>query len=213
MLTTIPFQGFYYSIHDQELDQALERQYSDRATGTHVNKALMQRASDDCNWSHVHEEYARAYCSAFGARFALDGLVFDELNCPKEYNFATDRIFARIPVETASRVLSHTDDKRLRELAKERFTSRSGFISSYSPDIEDWGPIEGWDHNQVGTLLAAYADQESNNEMDGFDQFAEYSLMERDQCNGYIEQWINEASPNAARLLRIHDYLQDRAER
>ena len=49
-------------------------------------------------------------------------------------------------------------DPALRQAIKERFTSRSGFISSYPNHLEDWPPLEQWDHNELGTLLVALLD-------------------------------------------------------
>jgi hypothetical protein len=48
---------------------------------------------------------------------------------------------------------------------------------------------------------------------EGFDTYAEYGLMERAACNGYITQWIEENTPDIDRLYRIHGYLQIRTAR
>jgi hypothetical protein len=42
---------------------------------------------------------------------------------------------------------------------KERHTSRDGFISFYSNNFDDWvKPLSKYDHNELGTLLTAYAE-------------------------------------------------------
>ena len=39
------------------------------------------------------------------------------------------------------------------------FTSRDGFISHYSPDIDDWGQLRNWDHNQLYCMLEAWLEE------------------------------------------------------
>jgi hypothetical protein len=51
----------------------------------------------------------------------------------------------------------------LNKVIRERFTSRSGFISHYPNHISDWPRIEEWDHNHVGTVMAAYLGEEYPN--------------------------------------------------
>jgi hypothetical protein len=210
-ITTLPFSGFYNSYHDAELDSTLEQMFSDRETGCQRNTDLENYMSDSCDWRQVHTEYAKAYAVAFGSEFKIEGLEFESLSCPKEYNFSTDRIFAVVPDSELARILAAVEPVAFRALIRARFTSCDGFISSYSNDLDDWGPIEEWDHNQLGTLVWAYANQETN--AGGFDGLAELSLMESAQTNGRLDSWISEATPEATRLFNIHDYLNARKER
>lgn len=88
------------------------------------------------------------------------GLEFDALDSPTSYNFATDRVFAYIPMATVellftrSRVDNHDP---LRSLIRDSFTSRSGFSSHYDNDLDAWleKPLDEWDHNELGVLLVA----------------------------------------------------------
>ena len=102
---------------------------------------------------------------------------------PREYNFTTDRIFIKLPAKEIRRIHKATEPEVLAEVAAEEFTSRSGFISFYSPDVESWGPLKTWDHNQRYCLLTAYARQEEPG-------FAEASLVEDYNCNGDIDNWL-----------------------
>jgi hypothetical protein len=204
MLTTIPFCGFYDSLHDSMLDDAVEQMMSDES-GSPYN-GLVYKVQMDCRWKPVHEAYARAYCENFGIHFELKSLTFDELKSPKYYNFETDRIFATISTEEVARIASETNWDDFAELAKERFTSRSGFSSFYNPDYLTWGPVETWDHNQVGTLIELLVGED-------FDHYKEYDLMEDDRGNGEIEGWISENTPNIGRLYNIADYLRTREAR
>lgn len=202
MLTTIPFSGFYNSLHDQELDYELERMFADRATGCQTNDALLHHALDVVDWGFVHHAYAKEYAEQFAWKFKVQ-MTFESLQSPREYNFTTDRIFCEIPVREVHRIIGMVGLDAISELARERFTSCSGF---YSPDIEDWGQISTWDHNQVGTVMEALAAGED------FDGGQEFDLMEDPRGNGRLEEWLSH-SEKMVRLLNIHDYLQDRRER
>lgn len=207
MLTTIPFSGFYHSLHDSSLDDALDQMFSDHATGCTVNHKLRDRAFEACQWGLVHANYAGAYAKALAAEFKI-ALTFEALKSPREYNFETDRIFCEIGLDEVKRLRAETSEKPFRDLARARFTSRSGFISFYSPDVDEWGAIETWDLNQVGTLLEAYIEEQHG---DRFDQQAELDLMESAMANGRLDEWIIQATPGIGRLFTIHDYLQERA--
>ena len=202
MLTTLPFAGFYNSSHDQNLDFALERMFSDKETGCHANQGLMNRAFDSIDWQMVHTKYAKEYAEQFGREFEIPSLKFESLQSPKYYNFETDRIFCEISEEDVRRLLLSMSGEALANAAKCRFTSCSGFISFYDPDVSTWGPIEGWDHNQVGTVLEALA----------WD-LDELTLMESAECNGKFDDWLYSSSQKVHRLLNVHDYLQERENR
>lgn len=214
MLTTIPFAGFYYSVHDQECDDALN-QYFQNENGD-PNEPLVARAFDMIDWRAMQEKYARAYVENFASEFKIK-CEFESMQSPREYNFGTDRIFATIEESEVRRIFAATKPETLAEVARERFTSRSGFISHYSPDIEDWGDVAEWDHNQVGTVLLAYANQESESGKE-FDSWEEVSLMESDRDNGHIEQWLGESvrpacAEDFARLDKVYAYLRERERR
>lgn len=210
MLTTIPFSGFYESLHDSAMDDALDQMFSDRATGCEVNRDLAWRASDLCRWNQVQGAYTSRYAEEFARAFSIPSLQFESLTSPREYNFSTDRIFCTISEDDARHILGAVDYPAFAALVRETFTSRDGFISYYSPDLTEWGSIVNWDHNQVGTLLQAYADQVQGSE---FDSWAEYSLMEDCRCNGWLDSWIYENTPGIERLLNVHEYLQERENR
>lgn len=88
------------------------------------------------------------------------GATFETMDSPREYNFTTDRVYAYVPLGMLyllfrrSRAEGHAT---LAAVIKERFTSRSGFISGYRNTLETWlqKPLADWDHNETGTLLVA----------------------------------------------------------
>ena len=172
MLTTIPFQGLYESMWSYELDRA-EEQLADQLKGENDcgpgDDAFRGYSSGDVadalywttNYGFVHNWLAKEYATDYAAKLdELAGwklrLKFDEMLSPREYNFTTDRIFMSLPRSTVRRLRKEVDKAMLDTVAKERFTSYDGFISSYSPYVESWGPLDKWDHNEVGTLLIAW---------------------------------------------------------
>ena len=170
MLINIPFAGFYESWYSGELDEVQERfvEYEvEKNPGLDPvipNKALWKAA----DYGKAYDYIARAYVDHFNKHildeYELDlGLKFESMQSPREYNFATDRIFCEISEENVRKLRSAVSDPALRQAIRERFTSRSGFISSYPNDLEAWNPDPTtWDHNELGTLLVALLDDDED---------------------------------------------------
>lgn len=166
MIINIPFAGFYNSMFSGELDAVQERfvEYEvEKNPGLDPdipNNALWHCADYGIAYDHI----ARAYVAHFNQylidEYDLDlGLKFESMQSPREYNFETDRIFCEISEENVRKLRSAVSDPGLRQAVKDRFTSRSGFISSYPNDLSRWNPDPTtWDHNELGTLLVALLD-------------------------------------------------------
>jgi len=201
METTIPFSGFYYSWHDQELNYALESIFSDN-NGNPI-PSLVEKAFDCVDWKACHVAYAEKYTENFADKFSLSTLKFKELVSPKYYNFQTDRIFCDISLSEVTSIYSQVDKDLLKQYIKSRFTSRDGFISHYSNDIAEWPKdLSQWDHNEVGTLIEAYVDSEN--------------LEEHDLVEDAYEVATNIIYANlkdSYHLFKIADYLRTREER
>ena len=156
MLATIPFSGFYESVH---MD-ALERE------GENYPGA---------DWRRVCYGYAKAYAAEYLHAACIAG-EFESLDSPQEYNFSTDRIFVDIPAREIRRMLATVDPETLARVARDRHTTRPGFFSYYSPRVDDWGPVETWDCNQVGTLIIAFVDDDER----------DWRICEELECKGVI---------------------------
>jgi hypothetical protein len=176
VIIQLPFAGFYESVHDRQLDAAQERDAEHFASNDNedypnavgmdesdLNEIMFEMA----DWHKAHEAYSRDYVSAFAGyvqqETGLDlGLEFEKLESPREYNFGTDRIFARIPVSVLGTLKAAVTLGNLADVIKERHESRSGFASFYTTDIEEWNekPLADWDHNELCTLLIAWMRQE-----------------------------------------------------
>ncbi len=86
--------------------------------------------------------------------------TFESMDSPREYNFATDRVYADIPLAVMRELFRRSKAEKhatLSTVIKERFTSYDGFSSGYSNYLADWlsKPLADWDHNELGTLLIA----------------------------------------------------------
>jgi len=204
LITTLPFAGFYGSQHDAELDYAMEAMFSNDQGDP--NPGLTDRVSSACRWSGVHRAYAKEFAEAFCEEVGIHAARFESMDSPKFYNFETDRLFVELPLEEVQRMMRETSTNSLDQVAGERHTSRSGFISFYSPDWSTWGDVTGWDHNQLQTLVEAYV-RDTQGELE------EAGLMESARGNGRLEEWIANHTPGIERLYRVHDYLRTREAR
>ena len=183
MLTTLPFSGFYNSKWSDELDNVennfIENEAEDDDT---LDESEISEIVDKClqyetQMQYVAQEYVGYFNEKFKEEFGIDlGLRFESLKSPREYNFTSDIIYAYIDEEVVRRLLDDLEESKLADMIRERFTSRSGFISFYTNRIERWKakPIEEWDHNEVGTVLEAYVAQ-----VEDFEWGVYYEMCER----------------------------------
>ena len=197
MQTTIPFQGFYNSEYSEMIDYAIEMAVADDHGDT--NPAIAEKLFYNTDYKAFYKYAAKLYADHFADIFELN-LTFTELDSPREYNFTTDRIFCEIELSEVERIYNLTDKDKLRHLVISLFTSYDGFSSFYSNDLDQWGTdLSKWDHNQVGTLIRAYA--ESSDLMDDFDI---YDLRES------IDDAVYDYVKDADRLYKLSRYLWER---
>jgi hypothetical protein len=202
MLSTIPFLGFYDTVHDDAIDCAIESLFEDD-NGDCNSDLINHFYSSNCiDYEQVRTAYAKDYAQAFAYATKLQ-LSFDELNSPNEYNFQTDRIFVDVTPESVTKLFATVDKDVLRQYIKEEYTSRSGFISFYSPDLNEWpADVTEWDHNQLGTLISVAVD------------FDEEKYMEELNGSGDVDNWVYSAlNEKGTRLSNIAVYLRARQER
>lgn len=207
METTVPFSGFYYSVHDQEIDSCLEQYFSDDC-GECISPVLFQRALDQADWTAIHNDYARQYVEGFSEEFEVK-LSYKLMVSPREYNFTTDRLFAEIELSEVKRLFNLVPREVLEKAIKANFTSYDGFISYYSNDLNDWpSDLSEWDHNQVGTLISAYV---STIEPE-FNQWKEFDLL-GDPVHEFVNELFDKHIEGIDKLNKIYCYLREREER
>jgi hypothetical protein len=206
-LCVLPFSGFYNSSHDEAIDNQEEQMFS--FDDGKVHDSLYEHYWKHMDHGELYEKYAESYVEAISELTELD-LEFDGLSSPREYNFTTDRIFASISRKSLAEVIRAVRGGRLKKMAKEMFTSRSGFISYYSPDVSEWGRVEDWDHNQILCALEAYF-QHLNH---GSSMLLEDQALDRICEGGALDELIYNSAPvESRRALDVFGYLRMRQER
>jgi len=169
------FSGFYESFHSSVFER--EEEY--------ILEEYKGKTWDDFKWEYDYLSYCKNYVHAVNSILDLK-LEFVELSSPREYNFSTDRIFCTISKKDLNKISTALDTEIMKDLVKRRFTSRDGFISSYSNDINEWKekPLKDWDYNELGTLLEAWININSTktSETEEFYDDIDYQAME--YCEG-----------------------------
>lgn len=210
----IPFSGFYYSWHDEAFDSCLERMFDPEGTGASYAGQLQYRFFETVKWHDAQTSYAKTYVAEFAHALGTQ-CEWEEMVSPREYNFGTDRLFAKFPESFMRECFADADIRAMLDtVSRDMFTSRSGFISSYSNDVASWGDMTEWDHNQFGALLKAAANVRLADGED-FGQEQEFALCEDFDCNGNIDNWIweNADADLGNRCDRIASYLAQREAR
>lgn len=196
----VPFSGFYCTLHESEFDQALENMFDPEGSGASYSGKLAMRFSDTVDWRAAQTSYAKEYAQNFAAALSVS-CEWEEMVCPREYNFTTDRIFAKFNAEELRTMFARADIRAGLDLvAADMFTSRSGFISYYSPNVDSWGAdVSEWDYNQRGALLRAAANIIIS-DCENFGQEQEFDLMENARCNGCLDNWIWNTTTDGAKM-------------
>lgn len=154
------FSGFYGSLWDD----CGEDQEIENLNDTRQEKGLPPITWDDCKWDYktfhrvLAEDIAGIVSEYLKAEGFISGYEFEKLTSPREYNFSNDSIDVSFITdnknEKAIRDYLTDNDKAFSEYLKGKYTSRSGFMSSYSNDIEEWGANEYMTHlHKLGAVL------------------------------------------------------------
>lgn len=172
------FPGFYESILSGILDSAVERETEymvEKESSqryypeTYFPEALRLDHSD--LWEHVsysdaYRDIAKDYCEVFdqwmndNLETPLGSFKFESMDSPREYNFTTDRVYVTCPLAVIDSLYAGIDVAKLQATIEARHTSRDGFCSFYSNDLETWQDkasdgLAELDHNELGTILSA----------------------------------------------------------
>lgn len=194
----LPFCGFYESVADWQIEETVNRAFDYEGTGC-------PEIPDDF-WTYWDAgPVCKAYCKLYVERYVqyikdkLDidiSLEFDDVVSPKFYNFETDRIFAYISHVDVCKLYNIVNTPALRIMVRERHSSRAGFASFYSNDLDDkegeWGrELHEWDSVQLQTLLLAAFEQEGEEPDDTM------AIMEDCMGSGELDNvvWMNASRP------------------
>ena len=92
LITTVPFSGFY-NAHEITLEDRAEVWQGIDGEDT----------EQDLDWVAIYEDFAKRYTLELAGALGIT-LEYVELKRPREYNFETDRIMARISQEDANKM-------------------------------------------------------------------------------------------------------------
>jgi len=209
-----PFAGFYETWHSDRVDQVEEQMFSGD-DGNITSQAAYEAFWENLNYGPVYAKYAEAYVAALAHVLKIP-LAYEEMVSPREYNFETDRLFAKISRSDLAKMLRAVRGKRLADKAADWFTSRSGFISSYPNSVSRWGRVADWDHNQVGAVLSCCIDKLHEERAIPDERDIAEEHIDSDQIDGWLCAATEGDSLSCCRAwagLRLSDLIRQRAER
>jgi hypothetical protein len=131
--TNIRFNGFYNSIHSDNIDDAIESYYTD-------DNGLFDYDSiaDNIDYQTIHNDYIDMFTDEFKSwikdNYDLD-MDFKDLKLisPKYYNYSTDVINCNISEkDNALLMITFKRDKDFIDYLQYNTTSRDGFMSHYT---------------------------------------------------------------------------------
>jgi hypothetical protein len=141
------FSGFYGSIWDNQ-DFDGEDEYYDLPSDKYFDEFV--------DWAAYHEHIAKQMCSEVEEYLSdfVSNIEFECISSPKFYNFENDSIHCEITFDDKvldEYLVEHKD--KFSEYLKERYTSRDGFVSFFTTDVEPWMAEYKTDSHMLGSVL------------------------------------------------------------
>lgn len=166
----IPFSGFYNSLWSDAIDREEESHIDHMIDedGCALDKAdladvFFKNTKYQAAYEAVAKKYLDAYEDLLAERVGMPiKLHWAGMESPKEYNFTTDRIFAKISEANTITLFHNVDRDVMDKVCEDHLASRSGFSSFYDFRWREWGAVTDWDHNQLSMLLYALAEGEDD---------------------------------------------------
>jgi len=188
-LFRIPFPGLYHSYLNDAIYQEIERMME----GPDCESLATGQDWDDF-WTVYEGSTVALAAGKLYFEFFADALEeetgvkvnweFESVTSPREYNFQTDSLYAYLSDDDTEKLLGKVAAEKLQTAATDIFTSRSGFMSFYPPNISEWPERSKWDHNHLYTVLLSWFDNDALN------------VIEADTCedisgNGRVYNWLS----------------------
>lgn len=170
--TTIPFQGFCCSIHDDQIDFVIENETEYYINELRQPKSDVETWQESIDYAAIRKAYSKHYVNFANSELDLASLEYKDLESPREYNFITDRIICTISYDDVKKLYDlYIGSDAFRVLIQNTFTSYDGFISFYSNDINSWKSkaLDRWDLNEIGILILCHWKALNTDEMESLD--------------------------------------------
>ena len=160
------FWGFYCSSYTENTDLEYfffnDYESLDKKT-KELYREFMDRKADYSFDSDYINNVCRIYVEKFDDRVrdvikSWESSKYEMCQMPKYYNFESDRCFAKSliidDVEEEIEAYLEEHHTEWEQYIRRRFTSRDGYFSNYSNNINDWQmPIRKMDYNELGAVL------------------------------------------------------------
>jgi hypothetical protein len=173
--TVVPFfPGFYHSYLSDMVDNEIEYYLDDED-----NTETYDDIEDRLDYQKAYKEISKQWLNKFNNITGLN-LEYIEIDSPREYNFTTDRLIARISSEELNPLknIPKTEPETFQRVLNRHFKSYDGFCSFYSNDIDDWDKdMDELDCNEVMAYIEAYILTEGLDEDDIIDQTIDSSCV------------------------------------
>lgn len=166
MIITIPFSGFYYTIHGDKMDWELEAMAEEEGVDDY-NELEVDMAAWRNRVAEVYSDYLQE----------MTGYPwkFKEVRSPKFYNFENDYIRVEVDPATLRKIqVTALYKEGFHKFVEEFCADRPGFISYIPKDLEQW-PLE-WEERHY-TVALEFLVQEMN-------LYMEEDISEDMRCNG-----------------------------
>ena len=169
LIELLNFEGFSYSWIDSEFDNIAQNESEYFAEEYNLSEEKKEEIREDYfsqNFEELKEEICKVYAQNYfnDIEFETDielNAEFESLGSQQTWLCRLDRFFVEVPTNKAQALLKWILINRyqeLKEIVRDRFTHRDGYIPHYSKHLNQWGKISTWDHNQIGTALLVFFD-------------------------------------------------------
>ena len=209
------FPGFYSTIFD-EGDSFIEYELDGETIAFHYPELkeipydFIRSEFWDCiDYQSANLAVAQAVTDGVGSLLSdyVESITFQALKSPKEYNFYNDSVNVEIVPKTEA-IAGHIAEnwKAFSGYIRARYTSRDGFMSSYSNDPEDWREDSAnfTDLSANGHVLGSILGFIAANE--GIDEMALY------YASNASEAFHNGATVDTSRLVAKWEGRKEDAE-
>ena len=162
------FYGYYDSLFDPEdnfveceTDMSLEEKkeiysevFSEGVTEQFFNEHFWECLTDRDAAMEAVSEYICEGLKNIDPIGVIKAIEYESLSSPKFYNFSNDSINCKITFDQKILQKYINDNmEAFTEFIEQRYTSRDGFISSYSNDVEDWKDLDDLGPHSAGSVL------------------------------------------------------------
>jgi len=174
------FTGFYNTI----FEPCNEDSEVDDINNLRESEGLKPIGYDDCQWDYkdyfgrVSEQCAEVIESELKGLGLIESIEYENLYSPKEYNFRNDSINIAIEltednIKAIGKYLNENIDP-FKVYIKDKYTSCSGFISSYSNNVNDWIDSDSLEHkHKLGSILGFILLDNAFDQFELFDQLTD----------------------------------------